>query len=79
MKVEERLKKLKELGFEQSSQYSVQWYNDQLDVIVYVDSEGKITSVQICKSWFLGKQNLNDYDVYLIKVRNLINELNKIL
>ena len=75
MKVEERLKKLKELGFEQSSQYSVQWYNDQLDVIVYVDSEGKITSVQICKSWHLGIQSYKVYDNYIGNPEDFINSL----
>lgn len=85
MKVEERLKKLKELGFEQSSQYSVQRYNDQLDVIVYVDSEGKITSVQICKSWHLGIQsykvydNYSNHDDYLIKVLHLLEKINCLL
>ena len=70
--------KLKELGFKENPQIQGQWINKELDVNVYVEL-AKISGVQICKSWYLGKQNLNDYDVYLSKVRNLINELNKIL
>ena len=70
--------KLKELGFTQNPYNKGQWINKELDVDVYIEP-AKITGVQICKSWFLGKQNLNDYDIYLTKVRNLINELNKIL
>ena len=75
MKLEE---KLKELGFKENPQIQGQWINKELDVDVYVEP-AKIYGVQICKNWCLGKQNLNDYDVYLSKVRNLINELNKIL
>ena len=75
MKLEE---KLKELGFTQNPYNKGQWINKELDVDIYVEP-AKITGVQICKSWFLGKQNLNDYDIYLSKVRNLINEVNKIL
>lgn len=75
MKLEEELTKL---GFTQNPYNQGQWVNKELDVDIYVEP-AKITGVQICKSWFLGKQNLNDYDVYLSKVRNLINELNKIL
>ena len=70
--------KLKELGFTQNPYNKGQWINKELDVDVYIEP-AKITGVQICKSWFLGKQNLNDYDVYLSKVRNLMNELNKTL
>lgn len=70
--------KLKELGFTQNPYNQDQWINKELDVDVYVEP-AKISGVQICKSWFLGKQNLNDYDIYLSKVRNLINEVNKIL
>ena len=75
MKLEE---KLKELGFKENPQIQGQWINKELDVDVYIEP-AKISGVQICKNWCLGKQNLNDYDVYLSKVRNLINELNKIL
>lgn len=75
MKLEE---KLKELGFTQNPYNQGQWVNKELDVYVYVEP-AKITGVQFCKSWFLGKQNLNNYDIYLSKVRNLINEVNKIL
>ena len=75
MKLEE---KLKALGFKENPQIQGQWINIELDINVYVEF-AKISGVQICKSWCLGKQNLNDYDVYLSKVRNLINELNKIL
>lgn len=70
--------KLKELGFTQNPYNQGQWVNKELDVDVYIE-HAKINGVQICKSWFLGNQNLNDYDVYLSKVRNLINEVNKIL
>ena len=70
--------KLKELGFTQNPYNEEQWINKELDVNVYIEL-AKISGVQICKSWCLGKQNLNDYDVYLTKLRNLINELNKIL
>ena len=70
--------KLKELWFTQNPYNEQQWINKELDVNVYIEP-AKISGVQICKSWYLGKQNLNDYDVYLSKVRKLINELNKIL
>lgn len=85
MKVEEKLEKLKELGFKNSSLYSEQWLNEQLGVIVYVDSEGKITSVQICKSWHLGIQsykvydNYSNHDDYLIKVLHLLEKINCLL
>ena len=75
MELEEKLTKL---GFTQNPYNQDQWVNKELDVDIYVEP-AKISGVQICKSWFLGKQNLNDYDVYLSKVRNLINEVNKIL
>lgn len=75
MNLEEKLTKL---GFTQNPYNQGQWANKELDVDIYVEP-AKITGVQICKSWFLGKQNLNDYDIYLSKVRNLINEVNKIL
>lgn len=75
MELEEKLTKL---GFTQNPYNEEQWVNKELDVNVYIEP-AKISGVQICKSWFLGKQNLNDYDVYLTKVRNLINEVNKIL
>lgn len=75
MNLEEKLTKL---GFTQNPYNKGQWINKELDVDIYVEP-AKITGVQICKSWFLGKQNLNDYDIYLSKVRNLINEVNKIL
>ena len=70
--------KLKELGFTQNPYNEKQWINKELDVIVYIEPV-KISGVQICKSWFLGKQNSSDYDVYLSKVRNLIYEINKTL
>ena len=70
--------KLKELGFKENPQIQGQWINKELDVDVYVEP-AKIYGVQICKSWCLGKQNLNNYDDYLAKVRNLIYEINKIL
>ena len=74
MKLEE---KLKALGFTQNQYNEKQWINKELDVNVYIEP-AKISDVQICKSWFLEKKNLNDYDVYLSKVRNLINKLNDI-
>ena len=82
MKVEERLKKL---GFENSSLYPEQWYNDQLDVCVYVNSEGKITGVQIVKSWNLDIKSYSVYgnysnrDDYLVKVMHLLEEINRML
>ena len=82
MKVEERLK---ELGFKNSSLYPEQWMNNQLDVIVYVDSEGKITHVQICKCWHLNIESYSFYnnysnrDGYLIKVMKLLDEINCLL
>ena len=85
MKVEERFKKLKELGFEQSSYNPAQLNNNQLDVSVYVDINGNITSVQICKSWHFGIQSYNFYhnysnrDGYLIKVMKLLDEINRML
>ena len=75
MELEEKLTKL---GFIQNPYNKGQWINKELDVNIYIEP-AKISGVQICKSWFLGNQNLNDYDIYLSKVRNLINELNKIL
>lgn len=75
MNLEEKLTKL---GFKENPYNQGQWVNKELDVDIYVEP-AKIVGVQICKSWFLGKQNLNDYDIYLSKVRNLINEVNKIL
>ena len=82
MKVETKLKKL---GFENSSLYPEQWYYAQLDVLVYVNSEGKITGVQICKSWNLNIESYSIYnnysnrDDYLIKVMHLLEEINRLL
>lgn len=82
MEVEERLK---ELGFGNSSCYPGQWYNEQLDVLVYIDSKGKITDVQVCKSWHLDTESYRVYDnysnrnVYLIKVIRLLEEINHML
>ena len=70
--------KLKELGFTQNPYIEEQWVNKELDVNVYIEP-AKISGVQICKNWYLDKQNLNNYDVYLTKVRNLIYEINKTL
>lgn len=75
MNLEEKLTKL---GFTQNPYNQGQWVNKELDVDIYVEP-AKITGVQICKSWFLGKQNLSDYGAYLTKVRKLFNELNKLL
>ena len=75
MNLEEKLTKL---GFTQNPYIKEQWNNRELDVSVYVEP-AKIVSVQICKDWQLKYHDLNDYDTYLSKVRNLINEVNKIL
>lgn len=81
MKIETQLKKL---GFKHSH-IEDQWYNDQLDVNVYVDSEGKITDIQLYKSWYLGSKsyrvydNYSNRDDYLIKVMHLLEEINRIL
>ncbi len=82
MKVEE---KLKELGFENSSFYPNQWWNNQLDVLVYTDSKGKITDVQICKSWHLNIKSNSIYcnystrNAYLVKVIRLLKEISDML
>ena len=82
MKVEERLK---ELGFEQSPYNLDQWYNNQLNVCVYVNGEGKITSVQVIKSWHLDFKsyrvydNYSNRDDYLIKVMYLLEEIDRML
>ena len=82
MKVEERLK---ELGFEQSPYNLDQWYNNQLDVCVYVNVEGKITGVQVIKSWHLNIKSYSVYgnysnrDDYLIKVMHLLEKINRML
>ena len=77
MKLEE---KLKELGFTQNPDIQKQRNNLKLGVNVYVET-GKIVGVQIYQYYSLWSHVLcdYDYDVYLSKVRNLINELNKIL
>ena len=77
MKLEE---KLKELGFTQNPDIQKQRNNLKLGVNVYVET-GKIVGVQIYQYYSLWFHVLSDYDydVYLSKVRNLINELNKIL
>ena len=77
MKLEE---KLKELGFTQNLDIQKQRNNLKLGVNVYVET-GKIVGVQIYQYYSLWSHVLSDYDydVYLSKVRNLINELNKIL
>lgn len=81
MKIETKLKKL---GFKHSH-IEDQWYNDQLDVNVYVDSEGKITDIQLYKSWYLGSKSYSAYgnysnrDEYLIKVMHLLEEINRML
>ena len=82
MKVEERLK---ELGFEQSPYNLDQWYYNQLDVCVYVNGEGKITGVQVIKSWHLDIKsyrvygNYSNRDDYLIKVMHLLEKINRML
>ena len=82
MEVEERLK---ELGFENSSCYPMQWYNEELDVLVYINNKGKITDVQVCKSWHLGIEsckiygNYSNRNDYLIRVMRLLAEINRML
>ena len=72
--------KLKELGFTQNPDIQKQRNNLKLGVNVYVET-GKIVGVQIYQYYSLWSHVLSDYDysAYLIKVRKLIDKLNKIL
>ena len=65
---------LKALGFEKTCVYN-QWESKKYKVVVYT-YYNKIEAVQLAKTW-LGLPT--NYDNYLEEVRNLINELNKIL
>ena len=64
--------KLEKLGFKQSNFITRQYYNESLDLCVYVDDD-KITSVQIVTSWFM-KFNYKDY---FKKVSKIFKALNK--
>ena len=69
--------KLEALGFIQSKFITRQYYNESLDLCVYVDND-KITSVQIVTSWFLILAKFN-YKDYFKKVSKIFKELNKLL
>lgn len=69
--------KLEALGFIQSKFITRQYYNESLDLCVYVDND-KITSVQIVKSWFVILATF-DYKDYFKKVSKIFKELNKLL
>ena len=69
--------KLEALGFIQSSFITRQYYNESLDLCVYVD-DGKITSVQIVTSWFVILAKF-DYKDYFKKVSKIFKALNKLL
>ena len=69
--------KLEALGFKQSSFITRQYYNETLDLCVYVD-DNKITSVQIVTSWFV-KIAPFSYKDYFKKTSKIFKELNKLL
>ena len=69
--------KLEALGFKQSSFITRQYYNESLDLCVYVDDD-KITSVQIVTSWFVKLVPFN-YKEYMKKVNKIFKALNKLL
>ena len=69
--------KLEALGFIQSKFITRQYYNESLDLCVYVDDE-KITSVQIVTSWFVILAKF-DYKDYFKKVSKIFKALNKLL
>ena len=69
--------KLKKLGFIQSGFITRQYYNETLDLCVYVDND-KITSIQIVKSWFVILAKF-DYKDYFKKVSKIFKALNKLL
>lgn len=69
--------KLEALGFIQSKFITRQYYNESLDLCVYVDND-KITSVQIVTSWFVKLAPFN-YKEYMKKVNKIFKALNKLL
>ena len=69
--------KLEALGFIQSSFITRQYYNESLDLCVYVD-DNKITSVQIVTSWFVILAKF-DYKDYFKKVSKIFKALKKLL
>ena len=69
--------KLEALGFIQSNFITRQYYNESLDLCVYVDND-KITSVQIVTSWYVILAKF-DYKDYFKKVSKIFKELNKLL
>ena len=69
--------KLEKLGFKQSNFITRQYYNESLDLCVYVDDD-KITSVQIVTSWFVKLVPFN-YKEYMKKVNKIFKALNKLL
>ena len=69
--------KLKALGFVQSNFITRQYYNESLDLCVYVDND-KISSVQIVTSWFVILAKF-DYKDYFKKVSKIFKALNKLL
>ena len=69
--------KLEKLGFIQSNFITRQYYNEALDLCVYVD-DNKITSVQIVTSWFVKLVPFN-YKEYMKKVNKIFKALNKLL
>ena len=69
--------KLEALGFKQSSFITRQYYNESLDLCVYVDDD-KISSVQIVTSWFVILTKF-DYKDYFKKVSKIFKALNKLL
>ena len=69
--------KLEALGFVQSSFITRQYYNESLDLCVYVDNN-KITSVQIVTSWYVILAKF-DYKDYFKKVSKIFKALNKLL
>ena len=74
MKLEQKLERL---GFKQNSYIPRQYYNESLDLCVYVDDD-KITSVQIVTSWFVIMAKF-DYKDYFKKVSKIFKALNKLL
>lgn len=69
--------KLEKLGFKQNSFIPRQYFNESLDLCVYVDND-KITSTQIVTSWYLALTPF-DYKDYFKKVSKIFKALNKLL
>ena len=69
--------KLEALGFIQNNFITRQYYNESLDLCVYVDDD-KITGVQIVTSWFVKLAPFN-YKDYMKKVNKIFKALNKLL